>query len=88
MSRYPPPKTSMTMEHPPLQDVFPIKKNCTFQRHVSFQAAVGVGWKVFCHPLLSGSHLGPSKKPRVKVNNLPSGLLMILVCIILLDLEI
>ena len=31
------PKTNMTMENPPLEDVFPIRKIGTFQCHVSFQ---------------------------------------------------
>ena len=32
-----PPKTNMTMDNPPLEDVFPIRKIGTFQCHVSFQ---------------------------------------------------
>ena len=35
------PKTKMTMENPPLEDVFPIKKGAIFQCHVSFRFSGG-----------------------------------------------
>ena len=57
----------------------------TFQSHISVQ---GVGVLEIVLPPSSVDPMGPSKGQEGQTHNLPSGLLMILVCIILLDLEI